>query len=370
MDRSHGTRSVDRRSALKTLAAGGATTALASPAIAQSQPTIRWRLASSFPKSLDALYACASLFIQRVKEATDGKFEIQFFGPGEIVGALQVLDAVQNGTIECCHTGSYYFVGKDPAFAFACQVPFGLNARQQEAWLLEGGGAALIDAFMAKYNIVHMHFGNTGAQMGGWFRKEIKTVDDLKGLKFRIGGLSGNILQKLGVVPQQIAAGDIYPALERGTIDAAEWVSPIDDEKLGFVKVAKYYYYPGWWEAGPLTNLFINQGKWNELPPHYQAIVRSASAEASRIMLAKYDALNMAALRRLIGAGAELRTFSREILEASFKATQETMTELAAKSPDFKTIYEPWSKFRADINLWFSVSETPLDSFLQRALRT
>ncbi len=240
---------MERRKFLKTAAVGSAATAIASPAIAQSAPEIRWRLTSSFPKSLDTIYGGGENIAKYVAEMTDNKFQIQVFAAGEIVPGLQALDAVSNGTVEACHTVSYYYVGKDPTFAIPSSVPFGLNARQQNAWLWQGGGNELFEKFYQKFNVYGLPAGNTGAQMGGWFRKEIKSVADMSGLKMRIGGIAGQVLQKLGCVPQQIAGGDIYPALEKGTIDGAEWVGPYDDEKLGFAKVAPFYYYPGFWEG-------------------------------------------------------------------------------------------------------------------------
>ena len=221
------------------LGAAGAAT-LAAPAIAQSMPEIKWRMTASWPKSLDTLYGGADLMARAVGEATDGKFQIQTFAAGEIVPGLQVVDAVQNGTVEMGHTASYYYFGKDPTFTFGSSVPFGPNMRLNQAWYIIGGGKEVLNEFYKGYNFTSLLAGNTGAQMGGWFRKEINTVADLQGLKFRIGGFAGKVMQKLGAVPQQLAGGDIYPALEKGTIDAAEWVGPYDDEKLGFVKIAKY----------------------------------------------------------------------------------------------------------------------------------
>ncbi len=259
-----------RRSFVKSaglgLAASAAVGGVAAPAIAQSQPEIKWRLAASWPKSLDTLFGGADFLAKRVAEATDNKFQIRTFAGGEIVPALQVLDAVQNNTVELGHTAAYYYVGKDPTFTFDGTVPFGLNTRQQNAWYTHGGGGELLRDFYKGYNIYPIPAGNTGAQMGGWYRKEIKTVEDLKGLKFRIGGWAGSVLTKLGVVPQMLAGGDIYPALEKGTIDAAEWVGPYDDEKLGFYKIAKYYYYPGWWEGTAQLTLYVNLDQWNKLP--------------------------------------------------------------------------------------------------------
>jgi TRAP-type mannitol/chloroaromatic compound transport system substrate-binding protein len=363
------TKRVSRRNALLIAMAGTAAAAVPMPAIAQSKPPIKWRLVSSFPKNLIGLWAAADTFIKRVSEATDNQFQIQYFAPGEITPPLQTLDATQNGTVECTHTGAYYYIGKDPAFAFATNVPFGLNARQQDAWMFEGGGNDVLKPLFDQFNVVHFPFGNTGAQMGGFFRKMINTTADLNGLKLRIGGLGGQLLQKLGVVPQQLAAGDVYSALERGTIDAAEFTSPMDDEKLGLGKVAKFYYYPGFWDYGPLTNLFINKQKWEELPASYKAVVSAASAEASRAMLMKYDSANTAAMRRLMSQGVELKPFSREVLESSFKASQDLYTELSGKSAHFKRIYDNWSKYRSEAHLWFSVNETPMDSFMQSVLR-
>ncbi|MFZ5792618.1 MAG: TRAP transporter substrate-binding protein [Pseudomonadota bacterium] len=358
-----------RRKFLKSAATGLAAApiaaaSIAAPAIAQTAPEVKWRLASSFPKSLDTIYGAAEVVANRVAAATDGKFQIRVFAAGEIVPGLQVLDAVQNGTVECGHSASYYYVGKDPTFAFDTAIPFGLNARQQNAWMYYGGGLELMREFFKDYNIRQIPCGNTGAQMGGWFRKEINTVGDLSGLKFRIGGFAGKVLTKLGVVPQQIAGGDIYPALEKGTIDAAEWVGPYDDEKLGFNKVAQFYYYPGWWEGGPQLSLYVNIAQWETLPKSYQAALEAASGEANVLMLAKYDAQNMPALRRLVAGGTQLKPYSKEIMEASYKAAFEVYDETAAANPKFKKIYEAWKPFREEQDLWFRVAENTFDNFV------
>jgi TRAP-type mannitol/chloroaromatic compound transport system substrate-binding protein len=337
------------------------------PAIAQSSPDIKWRLSSGFPKSLDTIYGAAETFSKYVSEATDGKFQIQVFASGEIVGTLQAADAVSNGTVEACHTCSYYYVGKNPSFAFGTSVPFGLNARQINAWIYHGGGQDLLNEFYAKYNIHALPAGNTGTQMGGWFRKEVKTVADLQGLKMRIAGLAGQVMAKLGAVPQVVPGGDIYPALERGTIDAAEWVGPYDDEKLGFNKVAPFYYYPGWWEGGPMIHLFFNKEKWESLPKSYQAVAKAAAAAVNIDMLAKYDARNPAALRRLVSAGTQLRPFSQEIMDAAYKTTNELYDEISAKNADFKKLYESMRAFRNEEYLWFQVAEYTFDHFMIRA---
>jgi len=355
-----------RRQFIKAAGLGLASTAVAAPAIAQSAPEIRWRLTSSFPKSLDTIYGAAETFSKAVAEATDNKFQIQVFAAGELVPAFQALDAVQNNTVECTHTAPYYFVGKDPTFAFGTAVPFGLNSRQLNAWMYHGGGLDLMNAFYAKYNAIAFPAGNTGCQMGGWFRKEVKTPADLQGLKFRIGGFAGQVLQKLGSVPQMIPGGDIYPSLEKGTIDAAEWVGPYDDEKLGFNKVAPFYYYPGWWEGGAQLAVMINTAKFNELPKAYQSAVQTAAAMANVDMQAKYDARNPAALRRLLQAGAQLRPFSPEIMEACFKAANELYAETSAKNADFKKIHDHYMAFRSDQVLWAQIGEYTYDTFMIR----
>ena len=356
-----------RRDFLRTstaIAAGGAASAVAAPAIAQSSPEIRWRITSSFPKSLDTIFGGAETIAKVVAEATDNKFQIQVFGAGELVPGLQAADAVTNGTVEMCHTASYYYWGKDPTFAFGASVPFGLNQRLQNAWMYEAGGMDLMNAFYAKHKIYALPAGNTGAQMGGWYRKEINTVDDLKGLKMRIAGFGGVVLQKLGVIPQQIAGGDIYPALEKGTIDAAEWVGPYDDEKLGFQKVAKYYYFPGWWEGQTMAHAFVNLDKWNSLPKSYQAVLRAACHQADEIMLAKYDIGNVAALKRLIQGGAVLKSFSEPLLDATFKAANEVYAEISAKNEDFKKVYEAMKAVRGDGFLWYQLAEHTFDSYM------
>ncbi len=362
---------MQRRKFLRSAGVGGAAVAasatLAAPAIAQSMPELNWRLTSSFPKSLDTLYGAAEFMSNAVAEATDNKFKIRVFAAGEIVPGLQVLDAVQNGTVEMGGTASYYYFGKDPTFAFGTAVPFGLNTRQFQAWLKFGGGEQLLNDFYKTYKVFGIATGNTAGQMGGWFRKEIKTVDDLKGMKMRIGSvLAGQVMSKLGVVPQQIAGGDIYPALEKGTIDAAEWVGPYDDQKLGFNKIAPNYYYPGWWEGGPTLHTFIGLEKWNSLPKPYQSIVRSACAAANTWMTTKYDAQNPKALRELVAGGTKLAPFSPAIMEASFNAATEVYAETNAKNAAFKKVYDSMTAFRKDEVLWFRVAENTFDNFMAR----
>ncbi len=355
-----------RREFLKAAGVGLAASTVAAPAVAQSLPEVKWRLTASWPKSLDTLYGCCEYFSKRIAEVSDNRFQVQSFAAGEIVPGLQVLDAVQNATVEVGHTAMYYYVGKDPAFTFGTAMPFGLNTRQQEAWFMHGGGSELLNDFWKAYSVTGIPGGNTTCQMGGWFRKEIKSVADLNGLKFRVGGFAGRIMAKLGVVPQQLAAGDIYPALEKGTIDAAEWVGPYDDEKLGFVKVAKYYYYPGWWEGGANAHFIINLAKWNELPKQYQHMFQAVAREAAGWTTARYDHLNPAAIKRLVASGAQLRPFPQEVLEGCWKAAAEIYADLSKTNPHFKKLYDSLTAFRNDAYAWMQVAEMSYDAFQVR----
>jgi len=345
------------------LAAG----AVAMPAVAQSMPEVKWRLTSSFPKSLDILFGGSEMLAKLVSEATDGRFQIQVFAPGEVVPALQALDAAQNGTVEIAHTASYYYVGKDPTFAFASAVPFGMNTRQQHAWMMNGGGLELLNEFHKSYGVTMLPAGNTGAQMGGWFRKEIKSLADLNGVKMRIAGLAGRVVTKLGVVPQQIAGGDLYPALEKGTIDAAEWVGPYDDERLGLQKIAPNYYAPGWFEGSAMLHFFINLERFNALPKHYQSVLTSCAAATTIDVTSKYDARNPAAIKRLVAAGAQLRQYPPDVLEAAYKATGEVFSEIAGQNANFKRVNDAMVAFRSDQYLWWQVAEASFDNFMIRA---
>jgi TRAP-type mannitol/chloroaromatic compound transport system substrate-binding protein len=350
----------------KFLAGGAVASAAAvTQAVAQtpSLPTIRWRCASSFPKSLDTIYGGGETIAKRVEQLTGGKFQIRVFAAGEIVPAFGVVDAIQQGTIECAHTASYYFVGKNKAFAFDTTLPFGLNQRQQNAWIYYGGGLELVREFFKDYGFISFPAGNTGVQMGGWWRKEVKTVADLKGVKMRIAGLGGEVMARLGAIPQQIAGGDIYPALERGALDAAEWIGPYDDEKLGFYKIAPHYYYPGWWESNSMYSFYVNQKEWDKLPKEYQAAIEAASYEANTDMMAKYDFKNLAALERLVKNGVKLHSFSVDMMKAAQKAANDLYEEESGKNPSWKKIYEPWKKFRSQEFLWHRAAEFSYESF-------
>ena len=355
-----------RRNFLQTAGIGAAAGVLATPVLAQGNPKVSWRLTSGFPKALDTIYGAAEEFAKIVSDATEGNFQIQPFPAGEIVPMPEASDAVASGTVEMTHTASYYYWGKNAAFALGTAVPFGMNCRGINAWNYHGGGLEMMNAFYNKQNLHGFPGGNTGVQMGGWWRKEINSVADLAGVKMRIGGMGGKVMEALGVVPQQIPGGDIYPSLERGTIDAAEWVGPYDDEKLGLNKVAPFYYYPGFWEGGPALHFLINLDKWNDLPANYKAIIAAAAATANVSMMAKYDAKNPAALRSLIAGGAQLRPYPEDVLKAAFDAANALYVTISAENADFKTIWASQSAFRNEANLWNQVAEYTFDTFMIR----
>ncbi|WP_256449477.1 TRAP transporter substrate-binding protein [Paracoccus sp. Z118] len=350
---------LDRRKFLTTASVGGAAmaagTTLAAPAIAQEMPTINWRVASSFPKSLETIYGSGVDVSERVAAATDGKFTLQVFAAGEIVPGLQAIDAATDGTVEAANSVGYYSWGKDPAFAAGADLPFTFNARGKAAYNYHGGGIDAYNQFLASHGLICFPCGNTGVQMGGWYRREVNSLADMQGLKMRISGLAGRVVEKLGVVPQQLAGGDIYPSLERGTIDAAEWVGPYDDEKLGFQKVAPYYYYPGFWEGGPTVGMFFNMAKYNELPEVYKAILRTACQATDLNTLAEYDFKNPGALKRLAQTGAQLRAFPEDVMQAGFDASRQVYDELSAENAEFKRMWDAQKPFLSD---WFLYSQT------------
>ncbi len=356
---------MDRRSLIKNAGIAGVLAAGVAPAV-HAQAAVRWRLASSFPKSLDTIYGSADVFAAAVKSMSGGKFEVTVHAAGELMPAFGVVDGVQSGTVEMAHTAPYYFFGKDETFAIGGAIPFGMNSRQLTAWMVDGNGEKLMREFYSNYNIVNFLGGNTGAQMGGWFRKEIKTPEDIKGLKFRVGGFAGRVLERMGAVPQNIPGGEIYQSLEKGTIDAAEWIGPYDDQKLGLNKVAPFYYYPGWWEGSLNLEFYINDKAFNALSTENKAIVKSAAYEAHVTTQARYDARNPGALKQLVGAKTKVVPFPQSVLEASFKATKEVYADLDKSNPTWKKIYADYLNFQRDQVLWFRFAEGTFDSFMQR----
>jgi len=366
-------RPLNRRNLLKQAALGAAAGAVAScggggdsgPAV-QTMPRLNWRLASSFPRSLDTIFGAAEVLAEVAEKLSEGRFRIRCYPQGELVPGLQVLDAVQQGTVQLGHTAGYYYTGKNPALAFDTAVPFGLDSRQQTAWLTEGGGGELIDELLSDFGMLALPAGNTGAQMGGWFRREVGSTSDLRGLKMRIPGLGAQVMSELGATVQTLAGGEIYPALERGAIDATEWVGPYDDEKLGFHRVARYYYYPGWWEPGPNLSVYINRQAWDSLPAIYRDILRAAAETAHRTMQARYDALNPPAVERLIADGVQLRPFADDILAAAQTTSRELMEQEAAKNAGYRKIYDAWRAFRESAHHWWGTAELAYARFAYR----
>ncbi|TMH13525.1 MAG: ABC transporter substrate-binding protein [Betaproteobacteria bacterium] len=356
---------MERRSFIRQTGLAGVLAAGMAPAVVHAQANIRWRLASSFPRSLDTIFGGAEVFAKKVSDLSSGKFQISTHAGGELMPPFGVVDGVQGGTVEVAHTAPYYFFGKDETFAIACAIPFGLNSRQMTAWMYEGNGLKLMREFYAKYNIISFPGGNTGAQMGGWYRKEINSLEDIKGLKMRIGGFAGKVLERIGGVPQNIPGGEIYQALEKGTIDAAEWVGPYDDKKLGFNKVAQNYYYPGWWEGGPQLDIMINTKAYEALSHEYKTIIEVAASFAHVDMQAKYDARNPAALKELVAAKVKLLPFPKTVMDAAFKESMALYSELSAKNANWKKVYEDYSNFRRDQNLWFRFTESTFDRYMQ-----
>lgn len=361
---------MQRRAFLKKagLGAVAGTATVAAPALAQSSPRIDWKMTSSYGPSLPPLFGTAQRFCAMVKDLTGGNFDIRLHPVGKLVPAFGVMDAVGNRTVDCGQTVSGYYYDKDPSFCFDTAVPFGLNTRQMNAWMYQGDGLKLMRALFSSRNIVNFPLGNTGPQMGGWYRKEIKTIDDLKGLKMRAEGFAGEVLSRLGVVSRQLAPGDVYPSLEKGAVDAVEFVGPMDDEKLGFQKIAKYYYYPGWWGGQGQVSLYVNDKAYEELPQSYQAVVEVAARAAGAGMIEDYDAHNPEALRRLIAGGAVLRMFPREVMDAAFEASGAVYKEFGDKNAGFKKIHANYMAFRDNIVPWFRVAESSFDNYLGAAV--
>ena len=368
-----------RRQFIAGLGAAAVGAGLAKPALANTAPDVQWRLTSSFPTTLDLIYGGAETVARVLSDLTDGHFSLRLAPAGEIAPALEALDAVADGRAECAHTALEYAWSKEPGFVFASSTPFGMNARQHGAWLQEGGGGDLIDELLAERKAFALPAGNTGGQMAGWFRKEIRGPGDFSGLKMRVGGFAGKIFQTLGAEPVAMPKDAVYAALESGSLDAFEWVGPYDDEKFGagkdaqplvISKVAPNYYYPGWWKGGMQLHLVVAKDKFDALPKSYQAALRAAAAAANASVLAKYDAANPGALKRLVVGGAQLRLFPQEALEACYKTANDLYAQLGADDPKFKKIADSYMAFRADQYLWWQVAEYSFDNFMIRERRS
>jgi TRAP-type mannitol/chloroaromatic compound transport system substrate-binding protein len=359
---------IGRRRFVAAAALGAAS--VAAGAARADAPEVAWRLASSFPKSLDLLFGGAETFVRQVGAATGGRFRIDVFPPGDVAPAAGVLDAVGSGAVDACQTSLDYFYGKDPAFALPTAFPFGMNAREQIAYALQGGGLDLTNALLAEHGAIGYPAGNTGAQMGGFFKREIKSAADLSGLKIRAGGLAGRVLQKLGAVPVQTARGDIVAALNSGALDGVTWVGPYDDAKLDadgkLQRAAPYYYYPGWWRGGSMVHVVFNKAKHDALPDAFKAALRTAALSTYTQVLASYDAANPGALKKIVISGAELRAFPQDLLEAAYRAANDVYRDISSANPRFKAMIDAATAFRADQYLWWQVSEYTFDNFMIR----
>jgi TRAP-type mannitol/chloroaromatic compound transport system substrate-binding protein len=362
---------MERRSFLARAgaSAGVGTALLAAPAITRAQPAIRWRCTSGFPRTLDVIFGGAEELAKRVGDATGGRFHITVAPAGEIVPMPQAADAVAAGTVESAHTAAYFYIGQDPTWAFGTAIPFGMNARQINAWWKDGGGEQMFNDWLRPRGMQYVIAGNTGAQMGGWFRREIRTLADVSGLRVRIPGHGGTLWRAAGAVPQAIPPADIYTALERGTIDGAEFVGPHDDERLGFHRVARFYYHPGFWEGGAALGWLVNQRAWDALPAEYRHIFTAAAHEANSLMVARYDARNAAALRRLVAGGAQLRAFPRPVMQAFWDHAQRMYAELGAANADFKRFHDHYTRFQRETVAWMRVTENSFDSLVADLLR-
>ncbi len=355
-----------RRDFLTGVGVAGAGAAVAASAVAQSAPSVTWKLTSSFPTTLDTIWSGAQTFAETVREMTDGRFTIELYPAGEIVPPLEVLDAVKAGKADCAQTALFYHWGMQPALVFATGVPFGMNAREQNAFFRHGGGTDLVNELLVEHDLFALPAGNTGCQMGGWFRNELRSVNDLRGLKFRVSGLAGKMLTRLGVIPTGASRAQIVGAFESGALDAAGWVSPIDDEKLSLVRVAPWYYYPGWWQGSMAIHLTFNLAKWNALPKAYQTVVRAAAELANADVLARYDALNPQAVRRLVESGAKLRAFPQDVMEACWQAAVAEFREAGAADATFQRVHDAYMTFRNEQYVWWQVAEYPYDNFIIR----
>jgi TRAP-type mannitol/chloroaromatic compound transport system substrate-binding protein len=362
---------MERRSFLSRAGAGLGVGAalLAAPAMTKAQPAVRWRCTSGVPRALDVIFGGAEAVAQRVSDATGGRFQITVAPVGEIVPLPQAADAVMAGTVESAHIWTGWYMGKEPTWVFGSTIPFGLNQRQHNAWWKRGGGATMFNDWLRPHGVQFIMAGNSGAQMGGWFRREVRTAADVRGLKIRIPGLPGQIWHAAGAVPQMIPPADIYSALERGAIDAAEWVGPHDDERLGFHRIARFYYYPGWHEGSGTMGFLVNNRVWEALPADYRFILTAAAHEANLATMAHYDVYNELALRRLVAGGTQLREFPRPLLETLWDHAQAIYADLSRASADFKRFYEHYSSFQRRAAAWSRLQEASYDGMIAHLLR-
>lgn len=351
-----------RRSVVRGTGLAGILASLAAPAV-HAQSVVRWRLATAFHPTLDVVLGGTEQFARQLGQLSGGRFQVSVVQSEEPV-ALDLLEALQQGEFDALHVVPSHFVAVDECFALDSAIPFGLNSRQMNAWM-ESNGLRLLRDFYAQHQIVNFPLGNSGAQMGGWFRRELDAPADLDGLRLQIGGLGARVLQALGALPQQVPAGEMAAALERGTLDAAEWVGPHDDRRLGLNRGARHYYYPGWWEGSAQLSLYCNTRAWRALPLDFKAMVESSAQSVHAAVQARYDGLNPQALKQLVAAGARLKPFPKPIIDAAFKASNALCAELSRRNPLWRRIYADFAAFRREQNLWSRLADASFDRYMQ-----
>ncbi|MBA1148642.1 TRAP transporter substrate-binding protein [Ectothiorhodospiraceae bacterium WFHF3C12] len=336
----------------------GATAILGAPAVHAQEKTYEWKMVTTWPKNFPGLGTGAEFLADTITRMTNGRVKVRVYGAGELVPAFEAFGAVSQGTAQMGHGAAYYWKGKSEAAQFFAAVPFGLTAQEMNGWIYHGGGMELWKEIYADFNLVPTAAGNTGVQMGGWFNKEIKTIDDLKGLKMRIPGLGGEVLKRAGGTPVSLPGGEIFTSLESGAIDATEWVGPYNDKAFGLFKAAKYYYYPGFHEPGTTLESFINKDALEELPDHLQLIVLNACRVANQDMLAEFTNRNNQALQSLINEeGVVLKKFPDEVLAELRRLSEDVVADVAETDEMTRKVYESYKAFRAQAIDWHTVSE-------------
>lgn len=333
---------------------------LAAPAIVHAQTRFNWKMTSSYGKGSPFYMegpGSATDLARRIREMSDGRLNIQVFGAGELIPAFEGFDAVRAGTVEMNHSNAYFWTGKTAAAQYFAAVPFGMNFQGMNAWLYDGGGIDLWNEVYAPFGMVAMPCGNTGVQMTGWFKKEIRSLADLRGLKMRIPGLAGRVYANLGVHVRVLPAGEIFPALERGVIDAAEFVGPYQDRRLGLQRAAKFYYTTGWHEPATVSELLINKAAWDRLPKDLQAIVSNAAAACNVIGEAWCQKANSEAMEDLKKQGVTVRPLPDDVIKALKAETAKVLAEATARDPLTKKVHDSYFAFKAQYDRWSEVSE-------------
>ncbi len=356
---------MNRRSFIKKAGIAVAGASISPLMFASAQRSkFNFEMVTSWPTSLDTLFGTAENIAKYINEASSGDITVKVYPAGAQIGALEVYDAVSTGAFAMAHTAPYYFINKNPAHGFFTAVPFGMDSQQFNAWMYAGNGNALAQELLAPDNMVSFPAGNTGAQTGGWFKREINTVADLQGLTMRFPGFGGQVMGRVGVNVQNIPGGELFLALDTGVIDAADWVGPYDDQILGLNKAAPYYYFPSWAEPGPGVCLYMNKDEFGGLPADLQSVVADACARGNVEMLSNYDTKNYTALQELIASGTQIRLFSDEILGAFAKATDEIHAENAAKAPGYQRIHDDYRSFMDNVRAWTKVTQHAYNGFI------